>query len=63
MDLATFISERRPDKQLELRLLQLDKESPSVLSGLLAQLKPSANTLRDIMRFAEEIAQRVSCSL
>ena len=56
--LATWVEDRRANTQLVSRLIRGDKKERDVLVNWIEVLAPSANTLREFLRLADEVAAR-----
>ena len=61
--IGSFIEERRVDAKFQSRLNELQETEQVIVERLIQCLSPSANTLRELIRLAEEIAARESRSL
>ncbi len=61
--ISAFIKERRADQKLCDRLSRLAPQEQVVVEKIISSLNPSANTLKELLRLAEEIAARESSTL
>lgn len=63
MNLEELIADRRIDGALLETLREIAKTDGALLDELADALRPSANTLREILRLAREVALRDGCGL
>jgi hypothetical protein len=56
--LSDYIAEKRVDEKFALRLIEAPEPEQQALLALIAATNPSANTLRQFVRLAEEISLR-----